>query len=641
MSKARRCRKCESQETLLKLVLLKAFGGKVGFMFVKKILSAGVLCAFLFSYSQENESKIDTVYVFDNQISKIKRFHSVASISEKDILKNTTNLSEVLRFQSPVYIKENGRGAVSSPSFRGTTAQQTAFVWNGININSSFLGQGDINNIGFLTADALEIKSGGGSVIYGSGAIGGSIHLNNTLRFNQGFRTSVFSEAGSFGTFNNLLKTSFSNDTFSVKFSGNYSISQNDFEVEEEKYINRNGKYFNTNFNISGAYKISENQQISWISEFFNGTQHYPVFSETQIKTKYETQNIRSLISWDWKKTDFQNSFKAAYMEENFQYSDDIRKPETSGGTGKNIILKNDLNYFFNKKWNADIIAEFQNNKGEGYESGIENVERNSFSATVLLWYFASEKLKFEAGIKKDFVENISSPFLFSISGKWDAAKWYSLGLDISKNFRYGSFNDLYWKQGGNPDLKPETSIQFEMENQFKINDFKISVTPYFMKIEDMIRWLPTNLGYWAVFNTNKVKSYGLEAQLNYRKNFGKHRIKADLGYSYSKSENEEMKKQLMYVPLHKAFGMANYQYDFFGIYVQGIFNGLTFTDSEEKRSEALNPYFVFNAGTDLTVLQHYKIGFRINNIFNEIYATTRYYFMPKRNYNVNININF
>ncbi|WP_435524382.1 TonB-dependent receptor [Chryseobacterium indoltheticum] len=136
-------------------------------------------------YSQEKN--IDTVFVFDNQMKKVKLFHSLTTLSPADIQKNSSNLSEVLRFQSPVYIKENGRGAVSSPSFRGTTAQQTAFVWNGININSPFLGQGDINNIAVFGYDQMEIKSGGGSVIYGSGAIGGSIHLNNDLSFDQGF----------------------------------------------------------------------------------------------------------------------------------------------------------------------------------------------------------------------------------------------------------------------------------------------------------------------------------------------------------------------------------------------------------------------------------------------------------------------
>ena len=159
----------------------------------RKIIVSGFLVAFVHVYSQQQETAIDTVYVFDNQMNRVKMFQDISPISEKELQKNSTNLSDVLRFQSPIFIKENGRGAVSSPSFRGTTAQQTAFVWNGININSQFLGQGDINNIGFLTSDRLEIKSGGGSVIYGSGAIGGSIHLNNVLECNQNFQGSFFS----------------------------------------------------------------------------------------------------------------------------------------------------------------------------------------------------------------------------------------------------------------------------------------------------------------------------------------------------------------------------------------------------------------------------------------------------------------
>uniref|UniRef100_UPI0025FABC8A TonB-dependent receptor n=1 Tax=uncultured Chryseobacterium sp. TaxID=259322 RepID=UPI0025FABC8A len=225
------------------------------------------------------EKTIDTVYVFDNQMSKVKLFHKVNSISPEDAKKNSTNLSEILRFQSPVYIKENGRGAVSSPSFRGTGAGHTAFVWNGININSQFLGQGDVNNIPSMGFDQLDVKAGSVGVIYGSGAIGGTVHLNNSLDFNKGFHASLFSEAASFGTYNNFAKASFSNKKFSFKFSGNYSVSENDYEVKESRnYINLNGEYSNTNFNFAAAYKIAPHHQVSLISEFFNGDQHFPVF---------------------------------------------------------------------------------------------------------------------------------------------------------------------------------------------------------------------------------------------------------------------------------------------------------------------------------------------------------------------------
>ena len=606
----------------------------------RKIIISGFLAAFLHVYSQQQETAIETVYVFDNQMNRVKIFQNISTISAEDLQKNSTNLSDVLRFQSPVFVKENGRGAVSSPSFRGTTAQHTAFVWNGISINSQFLGQGDINNIGFLTSDRLEVKSGGGSVIYGSGAIGGSIHLNNLLEFNKNFQGSYFSEIASFGTFNNGLKTTYSNEKLSVKFSGSYLISKNDFEVKEDNYLNRNGEYYNTNFNFAVAYKVAPHHKISWISEFFDGSQHYPVFFESQTKTKYETQNSRSLISWDFNKTKFQNSFKAAYTEENFSYFNQLHSPKFSGGNGKNSILKNDFNYFFNPKWNVNVITEFQNNKGEGYNSGIGEIQRNVGSAAVLMRYFANEKLSFEGGIKKDFVENISSPVLFSFNGKWKTASFYEVGINFSKNFRFPSFNDLYWQPGGNLDLKSETSYQGEMRNNLKINDFKISIIPYYIRIYDMIRWLPTG-SFWSAFNTSDVESYGLETSLEFQKKFGKNSFHSKIGYSYTQSTDLETQKQLMYVPNHKVFGNINYQYSFLNTYVQGIFNGLTYTNSDESKTHSLDAYFVINAGISATILKNYQLGFKVNNVFDQIYQSTEFYFLPKRNYSFNLNINF
>lgn len=589
------------------------------------------------------EKIIDTVYVFDNQMNKVKLFHRITTLTPSDIQKNSSNLSEVLRFQSPVYVKENGRGAVSSPSFRGTTAQQTAFVWNGININSQFLGQGDVNNIALFGYDQMEVKAGGGSVIYGSGAIGGSIHLNNDLRYNQGFKGVFNSEIASFGTFNNYMTSSFSNENFSFKATGSHSISENDYEVTElRNYINRNGQYYKSNLNLAAAYKIDNQHQLSWISEVFDGKQHYPVFFESQTPTKYETQNFRSLLSWDWKTSQFNNILRAAVTEENFQYFANLEQPETSGGMGKNYIIKNDFNYFITRKWNVNIIGEFQQNQAEGIgTSGIGDIRRNVFSVAGLLRYITSSKVSFEAGIKKDFVEGFESPVLYSFSGKWKATDWYQMNVNASKNFRFPSFNDLYWTPGGNPNLKPETSLQADMNHEFRKGDFKLILSPYYIRIKDMLRWINTPMGYWVPFNTNQVESYGLESQLTYEKQFNNHQLKINAGYIYTKSTDLEINKQLMYVPLHKIFGNIDYSYRFIRVYAQGMYNGLTYTESNEKRSEALKPYFVMNAGISATVLTNYTVGFKVNNIFDEIYETIAFYPLPKRNYSIQFNINF
>ncbi|OPG94647.1 hypothetical protein B2I21_30345, partial [Chryseobacterium mucoviscidosis] len=83
---------------------------------------------------------------------------------------------------------------------------------------------------------------------------------------------------------------------------------------------------------------------------------------------------------------------------ENFQYFGVFDAPKTSGGTGKNFIFKDDFNYFITPKLNVNLIGEFQINKGEGYQSGIENVRRNIYSVAGLFRYFPTQKLRLEAG---------------------------------------------------------------------------------------------------------------------------------------------------------------------------------------------------------------------------------------------------
>ncbi|MBV8328743.1 TonB-dependent receptor [Chryseobacterium sp.] len=592
------------------------------------------------------EKSIDTIYIFDNQMNRVKLFHPVTTITPEDVEKNSSNLSDLLRFQSQIYIKENGRGAVSSPSFRGTTAQQTAFVWNGININSSFLGQGDINNIPAFGYDQIGVKSGGGSVIYGSGAIGGSIHLNNTLDFNKGFHASLFSEAASFNTYNNFVKGSYSNEKFSFKVSGNYITSENNYEVPEfvvgsTSFINTNGRYYNTSVNIGASYKIAAHQTISWQNQTFDASQHYPVFEANGNKTKYKAQTLRSLISWDINKTNISNSLKAAYTEDNFQYFSDITLPKSSGATGKNYIFKNDFNYFITPKINVNAIGEFQVNKGEGYQTGFGTISRNIGSLAGLIRYFATTDIRLEAGIKKDFIENVSSPVLYSFSGKWKALAWYQVGINFSKNFRYPSFNDLYWQPGGNLDLRPEASNNIDMNHEFSFGNLKIILSPYYMNTKDLISWLPTSNGYWAPFNIARTESYGLESQAMWAKSFGKHILKLNAGYTYSKSIDKDTQKQRMYVPLHKAVGNIEYQYDFLTLYAQGLFNGLTYTTSDERRATAIDPYFILNTGISADILKKYTLGFKINNITNTVYQTVMDYPMPKRNYSIYASINF
>lgn len=589
---------------------------------------------FLFSGipSFGQEIKIDSV-VIDPQLSKASEVSVIKNLTQKDILKNSVSLSDVLRFQTPIYIKENSRGMVSSPSFRGTTSQQTAFVWNGININSQFLAQGDVNNISLFGYDKIDVKSGGGSVIYGSGAIGGSVHLNNELAYDKGFSANIFTEYASYNTLNTFLKTNYSNDKISVQVSANHSQSKNDYEVVKKYYVNRDAKYLNSGVNLGFGYKFTEKYQLYFQSQHFDGEQHYPALSENSDRTKYDTQTFRSLLGLKSNFNNFKNDFKVAYLEDNFQYFGNANTVKSSGGASKQYLIKNDASFNITSASEINLISEISQVKAEGYRSGIDKVSRDQASFSLLYRNRALEKFYWELGVKKDFVENVEAPFLFSAGASYRVFDWYKTTINLSKNFRYPSFNDLYWQPGGNLDLKPETSYQVELSQNFKIKNFQLILTPYAMRIYDMIRWLPKMANLWSPVNTNDVLSYGLESQVRYANQWGNHRLSAQVGYSYTRSQNEETQLQLMYVPLHKANFGVDYNYKSFSIFAQGLYIGKVFTNDLESDSFSIKQYASFNVGANYNITKALTIGFKVNNITNQAYENVQNYWMPLRNY--------
>lgn len=602
------------------------------------------LCLILLGLNMvvfSQEKTIDTLFIPNKRLNESEQFQKIITINHNDTQRNANNLSEVLRFQTPVYIKENGRGMVSSPSFRGTTAQQTAFVWNGININSIFLGQGDINNIGLLNFDKISVKAGGGSISYGTGAIGGSVHLDDEILFNKGFQGNIFSEYGSFNTMNANLKLTYSNEKFSLKFGTALAKSENDYEVPSEKYKNLNGQYYQYNYALSGAYRFDERYKIAVFSIWNTGLQHYPIFSTTQTRTKYATNGLKTMLNLEAKWGKIQNDIKMAFLRDGYDYFANTHQPKSNGAVGDTWLIRNDFSLQNDEKLKLNFISEYQYNSAKGYSSGIINPKRNAGYLALIAQKKLTPKFLLEGSVRKDWVENIQSPILYSLATKIDFSNHYQLKISGSKNFRYPTFNDLYWQLGGNLDLKSEIAYQLEMSHQIRIGKWKIDIVPFFNNIENMIQWLPTPAGHWSPFNTRKIRTYGVEFYTNFQQKLGNFTLKINGNYAYTHAENSETKKILSYVPQHKASGTIALNHKWLDIFGQALFTSDVFTTTDENQSLALPYYTIANAGLDFHLNKNIKIGGKINNIFNQVYKTSDYYPLPLRNYQINLNINF
>ena len=604
-----------------------------------------ILVAFgLFSskiYSQSREiTVLDTVMLIDTKLQKFSTGQHVAVLRDSLLTQNQPLLTEVLNFNTPIYFKENGLGMVSSPSFRGTSASQTAVIWNGININSQFNGQIDFNTVNSGAYNQIAVRGGGGSVVYGTGAIGGSVHLNNTLSFKKRQEHHLLLRYGSFNTLDARYNFKTARNNWSLNLSISRNSSDNDYEYPDDRGENLNGDFYNTSANVTLGYRFNSKNTLKLISEIYDGERHFSLIRPSENRTKYTDRSYRNLLEWNSEFSDFTQVARLAFIREEYQYFANIENDSFSFGNAQSYIAKYDLAY----EASEDLLinAVIQNTYTEGEGSSIAKNDRNIFSAAILAKYYFSEKFQSEIGLRKEATDNYDSPLLYSFGASYEFSDFYSLKFNGSRNFRIPTYNDLYWASSGNPDLNPETSDQAEIGNIFRIKNIEFGLTFFYNQVEDMIRWLPGEGGIWRPVNEDKVEIYGIESYLNWQKKLAKDQIlNVSLNYAYTISENAETHRQLIYTPFQKINGNINYQIYRFTPSVQFLYNGKVYTRTDH--SEELSGYFLTNVGLSYAIdkQRNWQLGAKINNLLNNEYQNVEDRWMPGINYNLYLNINF
>ncbi|MHA3786767.1 TonB-dependent receptor plug domain-containing protein [Flavobacterium hauense] len=608
-------------------------------MTLKKFILPILLLMCHYLSAQSDTIALTEVIISDTQLRDFSDSQSVQKLNDSVIGRNAASLTSLLNYNTNIYFKENGLGMVSSPSFRGTTASQTAVVWNGININSQLNGQTDFNVLNTRDFNNISVRAGGGSVAYGSSAIGGSIHLNNDLAFGNRFDNSLRTDYGNYKTIGINYRVDAATDDFSTNASISRNSSDNDYGYPGTNKTNENGQYYNTSLNVGMAYKLNPKNIIRFYSYLFDGERHFSGTLAAPSRSKYQSIDARNLVEWSGYYGKFTSRLKGAYLYEKYKYFENYKNDIYSFGNIKTYIARYDLTYDVSEAIKLNTILDYTHNNGEG--SDIINKKRDIGSASLLMKHALTNRLRYELGVRKELTESYESPVLFSAGTEIDVTGFYTIRLNASRNFRIPTYNDLYWTGSGNPDLKPESSYQGEIGNVLKFKGFMLSVTGYYIDMTNMLRWTPGTNGIWSPGNVGKAKSYGVESLLNWNKKIGAGHISITGTYAYTISREDGSDDQLIYVPLHKATASLAYSYKRASVYYRHLFNGEVFTTADNSYS--LDPYNVGSVGAEYTfkVLKGIDVGVQVNNLWDQEYLAYEVRPMPGRNYNMYLNFNF
>jgi len=601
-----------------------------------------LLCVCNTIYSQQDSIvKLETVTLSDVRLKNTLHNSLIVKIADSLLQNYNGSFTDLLRQKSTLYFKENGLGMVSSVSFRGTNASQTAVIWNGININSQTTGQTDFNNMGSGGFNNITVKSGGGSSFYGSGAIGGSIHLQHNIDFKK---QQTFSLGSTIGSYDNYIQ----NGTVTIAnkksyFNGyiKHQSADNDYPFLDTDLKNDNGEIENFSAGFNTAHKIGKRDIIKAYYSYFTNKRNSSRTITVPTKSRLDDKNKRLMLAWNRKATKTTYNVRIANLIEEFKYYENKRKKHLGTGSEVNsFIAKADVDYKFSKK--IAIKGAIDANLIEAEGDNLVKNTRRSLASVLSINHTPFKGFTYNLTGRKEITNTYKIPFIGAFNANYQALKWYKFGVNGSKNFRIPTFNDLYWDGLGNPNLVPETSYQINFNHFFNYKKSSLQLAAFYIDTDDMIKWTPGDNGVWRPQNFVNVKNKGVEATLQTEFRYKKHHIYISGTYVYVKAIDQETEKELIYVPTHKANGTITYNYKKLTVFYENVYTDAVFINGTNSKN--LPSYTVANTGISYaTKLRENTctLSGRMNNVFNKKYEVVATRPMPNRNFLISINYKY
>lgn len=222
--------------------------------------------------------------------------------------------------------------------------------------------------------------------------------------------------------------------------------------------------------------------------------------------------------------------------------------------------------------------------------------------------------------------------------------------------FRVPNFNDLYFTNVGNANLKPENvksyNLGFTLNHTSSgiINNVEFSADAFINNVTDKIVAVPRqNLFQWTMLNIGKAEIKGIDNGLRLRfKRINSLDINLMASYSIQQAIDKSDKSsslyntQLPYVPIHSGSAGILLTMKKLSVGYNLLFSGNRYrlgTPSRENLVEGFGIQDIF-LGYSLTVKRaESKIQFSINNIANKNYEVVRYYPMPGINFRLRLTV--
>ncbi len=609
---------------------------------------------------------ISTVTIASNRLTELGLGNKTETIDSAQLLfQQSGTLTDVLQNESAVFIRTYGLGSLANASVRGGASTHTAILWNGFNLQSPMNSLYDMSLIPAFFLDDVKLQHGSSGALFGSGAVGGSIHLDNKNIFAEGLRAKYAASYGSFGNWMQGGSISFGNKKWYANTRAFYHAAENNFRFQNiaefgspmQRLTNAAMKQYGIlheqGFNFSN-YKRAKNLLYFKLWQQHNEREIPPSMTMRESQQQ-QTDNIwRATLNWEFTvNKNWETIFRNAYFNEKIHFTD------PSIGLDEKYTAHTFISEWENKIYigshhllNIGSNYTFHSAITDNYAGGNPTQNRGAIFAA---YRYSSRTKKIVAvgSLRQEFIDRQRVPLTPSFAGEYRVLNWLMLKSNVSASYRVPNFNDWYWTQGGNPDLKPEKGWSQELglvaEKKSQHFSFQTEVTGFSSVINNRIIWLPNNINIWTPENVSKVWSRGMEGAIKAgyeQKNYSMH---FSMNYQWVKATNNkqvanaaEAGKQLIYMPEHRANFILKARYKKTSLQYHHQFNGEMFITADNNKSLPLFHVANIMMAQHITLKQYaLQVYAKANNIFNTTYQVIAWRPMPLVHFEAGIQFSF
>ena len=462
-----------------------------------------------------------------------------------------------------------------------------------------------------MLAEKVEVVSGPASILYGSNAMGGVVNIVTRKQLMDGI-----------SKFNSVV-------------SLNYNCTDGH---REDMGFEQFGGYAKVGYDFSSSWKAFADVNLIHFTSSNPGTISTPMIDNDanvtrgmasfSLENNYERTSGAFKFFYNWGRHKINDGYKPGAEPLDFRFnSKDLMLGVTWYQTvsllrGNQTTFGFDYQHFGGEAWNQYPDKRLQTaDKTLNEIAGYINVRQQ-----------LGDRFTVNAGIRADHHEEKGTEWIPQVGATWAMNGNSVLKAVVSKGFRNPTIREMYMFPPKNPDLKPESLMNYELSfmQQLWDNAFSYHVNVYYIKgsntiISDYVDGKLKNL------NSGKLENYGVELSARYR-----------LSKSFAISGNYSwlhMKHKVIAAPEHKLYIGGDYQ--------QGRWSASTGVQYIRHLYTAIKPqvltenFLLWNVRAAYSVCRNAELFVKGENLLGQHYEINAGFPMPKATVMGGINLHF